>query len=69
MTTEVRRVVAGAVASELERQGHEARWLSTHAGIEAGDLERVLRSQRDLTVSELARIARALEVPIVRLLP
>jgi transcriptional regulator with XRE-family HTH domain len=45
------------------------RWLSARSGIELGTLERVLTGERDVTVIELADIARALGVPVARLTP
>jgi len=69
VTTQVRRLVAGAIDSALGERGRDARWLSARSGIEVGALEDVLAGERDVTVIELADIARALGVPVARLAP
>lgn len=61
--------MADAILSALDERGRDARWLAARSGIELGNLERVLSGEHDVTVIELADIARALGVPVARLAP
>ncbi|MCM3780141.1 helix-turn-helix domain-containing protein [Microbacterium hydrocarbonoxydans] len=69
MTTEVRRLVASAVISELGRTGRDSVWLAERSGLSHRDVEASLAGGRDLTVAELAAIADALAVSPARLVP
>lgn len=55
--------------TELARTGRGLPWLSSRSNIPARDLEQKLELQRDFTVTDLAAIATALDVEVVRLLP
>ena len=69
VTTEVRRLVASAVLSELGRRGRDAVWLADGAGLDQRVVAASLTGRRDLTVAELAAIAGALDVSPARLTP
>lgn len=62
-------MVASAVLSELARAGRTPQWLSEKTGIASHILEAKLAMQVDLTVSDLADIADALDLPVARLMP
>lgn len=69
MTTEVRRAVAAAVATELARQGRDATWLAARSGVPSRDLEQKLGLKRDFTITDLSAIAAALDIEVARLVP
>lgn len=69
VTTEVRRLVASAVLSELGRRGRDAVWLADRAGLDERVVAASLAGRRDLTVAELAAVADALDVSPARLTP
>lgn len=69
MTTKMRRLVANAVLSELDRLDLSAQWLSEHTGIAPSALRRRLTLHADFTVTELAEIALALGVSVADLVP
>lgn len=62
-------MVASTVVSVLRREKRSKRWLAQATGIAYSTLRRKLQAQSDLTVNDLARIARALEVSPASLLP
>lgn len=68
-TADVRREVASAVLLELNRADRTKRWLSQRAGIPYSTLDRKLNGHVDFTFTELAEIARALDVPPSTLTP
>lgn len=58
-----------AIVSALLRANRSRRWLATRTGIPYSTLRRKLQAHADLSVTDLARIAEALEVSPASLLP
>ncbi len=69
VTTDDRRAVATAIVLALGDARRSRRWLSDTTGIAYSTLRRKLRGDVDLSVTDLARIAAALDVPPASLLP
>lgn len=69
VTTDVRRVVALAVAYEILRAGRTTEWLSERIGMPAHQLRKKLAMQLDFTVADLGEIADALDVTPSQLMP
>lgn len=63
----MRHVVAQAVLAELQRSGRSPQWLEERSGVPL--LAEKLAEHEDFTVVDLAGIAAALSIPIVRLTP
>jgi transcriptional regulator with XRE-family HTH domain len=61
--------MATVIVSALGQAKRSKRWLSEATGIAYSTLRRKLQGEADLTVLDLARIARALQVPPASLLP
>ena len=63
------RLVASAVAAEMERAERSLLWVSDRTGIECAVLVSKLRGREEFTMVDLANIAAALHVPVAALTP
>nr|WP_314844014.1 hypothetical protein [uncultured Microbacterium sp.] len=69
MTTDGRHAVASAVASELIVSGRSRAWLAAEIGMRPDALTERLSAHADFDVGDLAAVARALDIPVARLVP
>ncbi|MFS0854583.1 helix-turn-helix domain-containing protein [Microbacterium sp. 179-I 3D4 NHS] len=69
MTAFERHLVAEAVADALQGEKRSKRWLARRSEIPLSTLRRKMQGKADFTVTEIARIAEALEVSPASLLP
>ncbi|OAN40778.1 hypothetical protein A4X16_12690 [Microbacterium sp. H83] len=62
-------MVASAVAAALTRAGRTPEWLAAQTSLSLDSLRRRLDADHDFTITDLAEIAAALDVPVSALLP
>jgi transcriptional regulator with XRE-family HTH domain len=68
MTTNIREVVAEEIRAELGRQRRSASWLGRQTGMAQPAISRRLTGAVPIDLEELDAIARALDVPLYKLL-
>jgi transcriptional regulator with XRE-family HTH domain len=64
-----RRVVTETIADVLRSEKRSQRWLAQRSGTPISTLRRKLSMRADFTVTEIARIAEALDVSPASLMP
>ena len=64
-----RHEAADLVQDAIERAERSKKWTSEKAGLAYATFNRKLNGGSDFTLNELARVARALDIPVTDLLP